>query len=51
MLGHAEVCITSYAYKGVFSIGEGREDTALSKAETGKVEQCQNNLFEVEGSV
>lgn len=37
------VYITSYAYKGVFSIEEGRKDIALSKAETGRVEQYQNS--------
>lgn len=39
------VCIPSYVYyqNGVFSIEEGREDIALSKAETGRAEQCQNS--------
>lgn len=37
------MCITSYAYKGVFSIEERSEDIALRKAETGRVEQCQHS--------
>lgn len=37
------MCITSYAYKGVFPIEERSEDVALSKAETGRVEQRQNS--------
>lgn len=44
MLGHAEVCVSpAMLTKVFFSIEEGRKDFALSKAETGRVEQCQNS--------
>lgn len=45
MLGHAEVvCVSpSVLAKVFFSIGRGRKDSTLRKAETDRIEQCHKN--------
>lgn len=42
MLGHAEVCVLPAMLTKAFCPWN-REDIALSKGETGRVEQCQNS--------
>ena len=32
--------VNIYACKGIFSVGGGRKDSTLRKAETGRIEQC-----------